>query len=78
MKFKELQPFSADAGLRAFYAPYAERFSKKIVGDKTPLYILHMSRIQRCLPEARFIHLIRDGRDVALSYRGLWFGPGNE
>ena len=27
------------------------------------------------LPEARFIHLIRDGRDVALSVRPLWFGP---
>ncbi len=26
------------------------------------------------LPEARFIHLIRDGRDVALSLREVWFG----
>ena len=30
------------------------------------------------LPEAHFVHLIRDGRDVALSFRGLWFGPGDD
>ena len=28
-----------------------------------------MPRISRALPEARFVHLIRDGRDVALSQR---------
>lgn len=37
-----------------------------------------MILIQRLLPEAHFIHLVRDGRDAALSYRGLWFGPGDD
>ncbi len=36
-----------------------------------------MIEISKLLPEVRFIHIIRDGRDVALSYRGKWFGPGN-
>jgi hypothetical protein len=36
-----------------------------------------MDSIQCALPEARCIHVIRDGRDVALSQRGLWFGPGD-
>ena len=35
-----------------------------------------MPGIRELLPEARFIHIIRDGRDVALSHKGLWFGPG--
>jgi hypothetical protein len=37
---------------------------------------LHLEAIQKLLAEARFIHLIRDGRDVALSLRNLWFSPG--
>ena len=34
-----------------------------------------MRRIQRTIPEARFVHLIRDGRDVALSVLGMNWGP---
>ena len=37
-----------------------------------------MPDIEQKLPEARFIHLIRDGRDVSLSWRPLWFSPGNQ
>lgn len=35
--------------------------------DSTPTNIPHMLRISRDFPEAQFIHIIRDGRDVALS-----------
>lgn len=72
-----LNPFSVTVGLRCFYRLYANKYGKKYVGDKTPLYSLSMASIQPLLPEARFIHVIRDGRDVALSLRGLWFGPGD-
>ncbi len=35
--------------------------------DKHPGYSLHVAAIKRLLPRARFIHVIRDGRDVASS-----------
>ncbi len=35
--------------------------------DSTPTNIPHMVRIQRDFPDAVFIHIIRDGRDAALS-----------
>lgn len=35
--------------------------------DSTPTNIPHMLRIAKDFPEARFVHIIRDGRDVALS-----------
>jgi LPS sulfotransferase NodH len=34
----------------------------------TPDHLLYMQEIKRQIPEALFIHIIRDGRDVALSY----------
>jgi len=71
----EIKPFDLSAALRTFYRLYAERFRKPRWGDKTPRYLLHMKLIASILPEARFIHIIRDGRDVALSLQGVWFGP---
>ena len=53
--------------MRAFYRLYAKGQRKTRWGDKTPGYAMKMRRIERILPEARFIHMIRDGRDVALS-----------
>jgi hypothetical protein len=36
--------------------------------DCTPEHVLFMEQIKREIPDALFIHIIRDGRDVALSY----------
>lgn len=69
------EPLEPGPCLRAFYGLYAERAGKSRWGDKTPGYLRKMGLIGRHLPEARFIHLIRDGRDVAVSITGLHFGP---
>jgi hypothetical protein len=60
--------------LRAFYGLCAEREGKRRWGDKTPGYVKRMRPIGAGLGEARFIHLIRDGRDVALSRRARGMG----
>jgi hypothetical protein len=60
--------------LRAFYWLYAESQGKPRWGEKTPGYVRHMDSIATVLPEARFVHLIRDGRDVALSRRKRGMG----
>jgi hypothetical protein len=66
-RFRAADPLDAGNALRAFYGLYAERTGKPRWGDKTPIYVESMLEIQGALPEARFVHLIRDGRDVALS-----------
>lgn len=64
--------------IRGFYRLYARKRGKTRWGDKTPYYRVYMPDIARLLPEAHFLHVIRDGRDSALSYQGLWFGPGDD
>jgi hypothetical protein len=36
--------------------------------DTTPDHLLYMREIKRQIPDALFIHIVRDGRDVALSF----------
>ncbi|MFN2432954.1 MAG: sulfotransferase [Gemmatimonadota bacterium] len=40
-------------------------------GDQTPAYALHMPAVLRLFPDAQFLHVLRDARDVALSWRRL-------
>jgi predicted O-methyltransferase YrrM len=56
----------ADA-VRAYYAYYAQTRGKARYADKTPIFVLHMPLLASLFPEAIFVHLVRDGRDVALS-----------
>jgi hypothetical protein len=63
--------------LRTFYRSYAARFGKHAWGDKWPGNVVRMRDIAALLPEARFVHIIRDGRDVAASLRDMWFRPGD-
>lgn len=74
----KIKNFNISDGLRCFFNSYASRFGKNRWGDKTPHYLSKMQEINTILPEVRFIHVIRDGRDVALSYKGLWFGPEDD
>jgi len=66
-RLRAADELTAGAALRSFYGLYAERVGKERWGEKTPGYATNMVQIQGALPEARFVHLIRDGRDVALS-----------
>src|SRR5690606_16718789 len=63
-RFESLEPFTAGEALRAFFGLYAERQGKPRWGDKSPTHLKRMARIHGALPEARFLHVIRDGRDA--------------
>jgi Sulfotransferase family len=66
-RFRALDHLDPTGVLRCFYGLYAESQGKRRWGDKTPVYVTRMTDISSALPEAHFIHLIRDGRDVAVS-----------
>ena len=46
-------------------------------GDKTPHYILKLKQLITLYPEAKYLYIVRDGRDVALSLLKKPWGPNN-
>jgi len=55
----------------AVYDAYAARQAKTRWGDKTPMYMQHLGLLERLFPDALSVHLIRDGRDAALSFLAM-------
>ena len=43
-------------------------------GDKTPIYILDLEIIYRLFPDAKYLYIVKDGRDVALSLMQVPWG----
>jgi Sulfotransferase family len=74
-RLRALDPFNCADAVREFFRLYAEKQGKQRWGDKTPGYVRSMRVVQKVFPEARFIHIIRDGRDVALSLVPRSWGP---
>jgi hypothetical protein len=73
-----LQEFSITGGLRVLYGMYANGLGKRFFGEKTPADTNCMPQIETYLPESRFIHIVRDPRDVVLSLRRTTAGRSVE
>jgi Sulfotransferase family len=67
--------FAYGDALRRVYRGYAAEQGKPRYANKTPDHVLMMPSLLRLFPEARFVHIVRDGRDVALSLGDVRFGP---
>ena len=63
--------------VRTLYGLYAEHEGKPFYGNKTPGHVRYIPELAAQFPEGRFVHIVRDGRDVALSYLDQNFGPSD-
>jgi Sulfotransferase family len=61
------KPLSYSSFVSAIFDLYGQRKGKSLVGDKTPSYVLSLPTLHGLWPTAKFVHTIRDGRDVCLS-----------
>ena len=72
-------PIARNAGdfLRIVMERTAQKQGVERWADNTPSHVLHIPRIKKTIPNALFIHIVRDGRDVAtsLSHLGWPFEP---
>lgn len=74
---RQVSPSTVAEAVHLLYREYARSRGKQRYGDKTPRYVREIGTLAEMLPDSVFIHLIRDGRDVALSYLDVGFGPGS-
>jgi hypothetical protein len=72
-------PRSFASAMRVLFAAYAAVQGKPRWGDKSPPYTAHIPLLARLFPQARFVHVIRDGREVAasLASQPFWSGTAN-
>lgn len=63
--------------MKALYSEYAKEHEKEIWGDKTPSFFRMTGELSNIFPGAKFIHIVRDGRDVYLSMKGMEAGREN-
>jgi len=71
------QPRSYAELIDAIMTCYAEAQGKARWGDKTPYYTPDMDVLHGIFPKAKFIQILRDGRDVALSQRKIEWMSSN-
>lgn len=61
----------------AIFGCYANARGKVRWGDKTPFYTPDIDIIRTVFPDAKIVHLVRDGRDVVLSQKSIEWMSGN-
>jgi len=71
------EPLSYADAIRMIFGMYAASKGKSRYGDKTPGHVMHIPALAEMFPEGRFIHVIRDGRDVLLSNLETRFGSAD-
>ncbi len=63
--------------LNAIFIEYAKVKGKQRWGDKEPSHLIEIDSLWQLFPQSKFIHLVRDGRDVALSYANMSWGSAH-
>jgi hypothetical protein len=74
---QQTPPRSFSDAMRTVFVHHALKLGKTRYGDKTPEAINAIRLLGQLFPEARFIHMIRDGRDVAISHLNVETGIRN-
>lgn len=62
------------------YKNYAQRTGKRnlcLFGDKMPTYSLFVEDISKIMPDAKFIHIVREPKDTVISYQNVHFDFNN-
>ena len=71
LKIKTNRPKYAKS-IQKEYRIFGQKSKREYVLDKLPTHVFNIQLIYQIFPDAKYIHIIRDGRDVTLSIRKEW------
>jgi hypothetical protein len=60
------------AQISGHFSRYRQNTKSRFLVDKSPLNSLKIPFVRQIFPDAKFIHILRDGRDVTLSIHNEW------
>jgi hypothetical protein len=66
------RPRSLSSVLDSIFRYFAAHHGKSRWCEKTPQHVQHLIALARQFPHAKFVHVIRDGRDCAVSFHRRW------
>ncbi|MEM7571065.1 MAG: sulfotransferase, partial [Pseudomonadota bacterium] len=72
-----IRPGHVEDIIPAFHTAKAAHDGKPRWANMDIASIDHVAELARWFPDARFVHIVRDGRDVALSHQDYAFSEGN-
>lgn len=75
MEREDLLAVLRDLCDRAFSPHLQNRPDAELLVERTPWHVYHLDLITAVYPDARIVHIIRDGRDVARSMMAQPWGP---
>jgi Sulfotransferase family len=61
------RPVSYSSFVRGIFDLYGKAQGKTLVGEKSPGYVRYLPTLHGLWPDARVVHIVRDGRDVCQS-----------
>jgi hypothetical protein len=73
----DVQPGDFGSVVAAFHREYGRQSGKPVWASMDISTLDNMHLVNAWFPDARFVHIVRDGRDVALSHQGYKYGAGN-
>lgn len=73
----ETGPTSFTAATLGILQQIAAQTGKSLIGSKYPVFGRHLDLLNGLFPNCRIIHVIRDGRDCAMSHRHVTWGHQN-
>lgn len=74
---QQIEPGRYDHAVGAFHSAAAVAEGKRRWANMDIATLFAFERVAQLFPDARFVQIVRDGRDVALSFKGYRYGGRN-